>query len=365
MTVSNEIKEKYLNFFFEKIVGFNQPESKVKFVKENECIAIAMDKIARLTRDHGRLRDRVWSNCYFIFHDHSVKPEQAYEDMFSTLKQTMPFLFIRSYVYVIFINTASANQKNLFGQVHSNITTKDFKIWNFNSKYEIKQETRRTNLFGISLKDNESIDDYVYLANPETELERMKSANSDAIDCIRAFTGDLTLLSQTNDMLNEVRRELDSNPRARVLVEGPARSGKTIIAASLLGIYEDAKFLLMNYFFYTAIVDGFHALSNWSKEEIEELVSNPNLEALNELNSKLQDSDRTLQLFNSVYRNLPYAIRECDAPIANSNTQTWLLENISKIIPSALEDGLNVTHFPIFELMIKVKHTALQPDAGL
>ena len=51
----------------------------------------------------------------------------------------------------------------------------------FNSKYEVKEETRRTNLFGITLDESEVVEDYIYLANTESELQRMKSANSDAI----------------------------------------------------------------------------------------------------------------------------------------------------------------------------------------
>lgn len=277
----------------------------------------------------------------------------------------MPYLFVRSYVYVVFINIASATKEDLFGEVQLEVNTKSFKIWYFNSKYEIKLTMRKTNLFGIALTDDESIDDYMYLVNSDTELKRMRAANSDAIDCIRAFTGNLTLMQQTNEMLNEVRHELDTNPRARVLVEGPARSGKTIIAAALLGINKNSKFLLMNYFFYKALVDGFHALSGWSKDEIEALVSNPELDVLIKLKGLLKNPKNLQNHFNTIKKNLPYAIKECDFPLANSNTQKWLLTNLSKVVSDVADSGVNLRSLPIFNLMIKIKHVLEDDKTGV
>ena len=112
-------------------------------------------------------------------------------------------------------------------------------------------------------------------------------------------------------MLERVYTELELNSEARIIVEGPARSGKTIIAATLLGELEDSKFLLMNYFFYQAIVDGFHALSGLTEKEIETLVKNPELDLLISL------KDAVPRLLGSIKKNLKYAIRECDVPRPN------------------------------------------------
>jgi len=326
MKLNNEIVNDYISYFFSKIVGFKSQV--VKYVpigqSDNEFLSIAMDKIDRLTRKSGRLRVRVWSNCYFIFHSDEIEPSKSYKEKVAAIKRHYPFLFIRSYVYFIFVDISKEKQTSILVEPHREIETKDYKIWLFNSKYELQEETRRSNLFGIVLDENEVIDDYIYLANPDSELQRIESSNSDAVDCVRAFTGDLELLEQTSDMLDVVRSEFDENPIARIILEGPARSGKTIIAATLLGEYKDSKFLLMNYFFYQAIVDGFHALSGWSAKEIEQLVKNPEIDQLLSLKEAMPKN------LKKIRENLNYAIRECDNPWPGSKTKQWLMENIEE-----------------------------------
>jgi hypothetical protein len=326
MKLNNEIVSDYISYFFSKIVGFKSQV--VKYVpigqSDNEFLSIAMDKIDRLTRKSGRLRVRVWSNCYFIFHSDEIEPSKSYKEKVAAIKRHYPFLFIRSYVYFIFVDISKEKQTSILVEPHREIETKDYKIWLFNSKYELQEETRRSNLFGIALDENEVIDDYIYLANPDSELQRIESSNSDAVDCVRAFTGDLELLEQTSDMLDVVRSEFDENPIARIILEGPARSGKTIIAATLLGEYKDSKFLLMNYFFYQAIVDGFHALSGWSAKEIEQLVKNPEIDQLLSLKEAMPKN------LKKIKENLNYAIRECDNPWPGSKTKQWLMENIEE-----------------------------------
>lgn len=334
--VNRDIVGKYIGYFFSRIVGFKNQEIKYTSISQsdNEYLSIAMDKIDRLTRKRGKLRTRVWSNCYFIFHSSETDPSKVFEDKISTIKKLYPFLFIRSYIYFVFVNISKEKQLTLLDESCEKIETKDYKIWVFNSKYMVQEEKRRTNLFDINLNDNEEIDDYVYLANPVSELQRIEAANSDAIDCVRAFTGDLELLEQTSNMLDVVRAEFQQNPSARIIVEGPARSGKTIIAATLLGQYEDSKLLLMNYFFYQAIVDGFHALSGWNKRDIEMLVNN------HELDLWLDVKDKMPRLLEKINNNLEYAIRECDRPKSGSKTKQWLMENIA-----ALTNGLEKHDF--------------------
>lgn len=351
MNLHNTVVDEYINFFFSRIVGFRNQNVKYSSIgqSDNEFLAIAMDKIDRLTRKSGKLRNRVWSNCYFVFHGSELDPTKGFMEKVSEIKKQYPFLFIRSYVYFIFVNISMANQSSLLGDLASNIKTSDYKIWLFNSKYEVKEETRRTNLFGITLDESEVVEDYIYLANPESELQRMKSANSDAIDCVRAFTGNLELLEQTSVMLDIVRAEFERNSRARVLVEGPARSGKTIIAATLLGEYENSKFLLMNYFFYQAIVDGFYALSGWNVEEIEALIKNPELDLIVSLKNKIP------WLLKRINNNLEYAIEECRNPRPNTKTKQWLLENISELADVFVKLGLEPDELFGFKGLLNLK----------
>lgn len=353
MKFYNTVIDEYINYFFSRIVGFEHQSIKYAPMSQtnNEFVAIAMDKIDRLTRTRGKLRTRVWSNCYFIFHGSEIDPTKVFAKQITEIKKRYPFLFVRSYVYFIFVNISKTNQSSLLGDPGSNIKTNDYKVWLFNSKYEIKEETRRTNIFGITLNESEVVSDYIYLANPESELRRMESANSDAIDCVRAFTGDLKLLEQTSEMLDVVRAEFERNPKARVLVEGPARSGKTIIAATLLGEYEDSKFLLMNYFFYQAIVDGFYALSDWKADEIEALIGNPELDAMLCLKNAMPG------LLKRISKNLEYAIHECRAPKPNSQTKRWLIDNISEMADGFARAGFGKKDLFGFKSLTNLKES--------
>lgn len=335
MALNNDIVSEYIGFFFSRIVGFKRQEVRYASIgqNDNEFLSIAMDKVDRLTRKSGKLRVRVWSNCYFIFHSNEIEPSKVYKDRVAVTKKRYPFLFIRSYLYFVFVNISKEKQSSLLSESYKNIETKDYKIWLFNSKYELQEETKRTNLFGITLDESEVIDDYIYLANPESELQRIEAANSDAVDCVRAFTGDLELLEQTSAMLDVVRAKFEEDTRARIILEGPARSGKTIIAATLLGEYKDSKLLLMNYFFYQAIVDGFHALSGWSGEEIEALVKNPELDLILNLMNIMPT------LLKKISKNLDFAIQECDRPKSESKTKQWLMENVSEFIDSVEKLG--------------------------
>lgn len=288
MHLSKESVNSYIEFFVRNIIGFEKEEIKFTHIAESsdEYLLIAMDRIARLERQGGRLRQRVWNNVFFIFHENQFLQNDARKEKISDVKRIHPHLFIRSYVYFVFIDATRLSGGTL------RIDTSDFKIWLFNSKYEIREVSIRQNLFNLVLRESEKIDDLMYIANTELELKRLESANSDAIDCVRAFTSELPLLEQTVNMFNKVTEELDNNENAHIIVEGPARSGKTIIAASLLGKYPNSKFLLMNAFFYQAIVDGFYALSSFSSEEIDALVRNPELDMLlilqKEISSKLK-----------------------------------------------------------------------------
>ncbi len=358
MELNNEIVSEYIGYFFSRIVGFKRQEVKYASIGQidNEFLAIAMDKVDRLIRKSGKLRVRVWSNCYFIFHSNEIDPSKVYKDKVAVTKKRYPFLFIRSYVYFVFVNISKEKQSSLLSESYKKIETKDYKIWLFNSKYELQEETKRTNLFGITLDENEMIDDYIYLANPDSELQRIEAANSDAVDCIRAFTGDLELLEQTSAMLDVVRAKFEEDTRARIILEGPARSGKTIIAATLLGEYKDSKFLLMNYFFYQAIVDGLHALSGWSGEEIEALVKNPELDLI------LSLKDVMPRLLKNINKNLDFAIQECDRPRSESKTKKYLMENVSEFIDSVEKLGFEQKDLFVLKSLINLNSKLINTD---
>ena len=337
--ISSKIVPQYLKFFFQKIIGFKNTTSIYeKFVnEENTFISIAMDKISRMQRKGGRLRNKVWSNCIFIFHDNSVKPYEICESVLEEYKEKYPYLFIRSYVYFVFIN--ALNDKQKFCDIGSLAPkTSEYKIWCFNSKYELKEETRRTNLFDIKLSDNEVIDDYVYLASPLDEMNRIQDTNSDVIDCVKAFTGELPIIDQTKELIDKICEELRENENAKILLEGPARSGKTIIAATLLHIYSDSKMLLMNSYFYKALIDGLRSLSTFTPEEVETLISSPKVDEAYKMDVE--------KILDNILKNLRYA-KQSELHYIR-RTSEYLIDNIEKFMLFDIDEN----EMPKFSFLI-------------
>lgn len=70
MHLSENSVSLYIDFFVRNIIGFEKEEIKYTPTHDDgdEYLLIAMDRIARLDRQHGRLRKRIWNNVYFIFH---------------------------------------------------------------------------------------------------------------------------------------------------------------------------------------------------------------------------------------------------------------------------------------------------------
>jgi hypothetical protein len=102
----------------------------------------------------------------------------------------------------------------------------------------------------------------------------------------------------------------------------------------------------VNYFFYQAIVDGFHALSGWNKKEIEELVKNPELDFWLNIKNKMP------KLLKRINENLKYAILECDNPRNNSKTKQWLMENITELTEGFEKIDFETRGFFVLKLLI-------------
>lgn len=295
-----------------------------------------MDKVSRLQRKGGKLRGRIWSHFLFIFYDGKAGEELA-KNTLSKLKVEYPFLFIRSYIYLIFIDRSEFSKNTLIKNEAPTPEKKDYKIWYYNTNYELKPFTIQL-AFGATLKDTETPDDIMHLVNPNEELKRVEVANSEIVDFVRAFSGDLSLFTQTSQMFKEVCKELDvdePNSSTRILVEGPARSGKTIIASSLLGKYKNSKFLLMNRYFHRDLIDGLHGLLKLKKEEISKLVGNPVLDSL-----IFVKEGGVGKIFEMIIRNLDYAIdkRLCEP---QNTPKTANAEDIRKSIKQTKEYLIN------------------------
>lgn len=242
--------------------------------------ACVQDTAERLTEETGRLSVFQWRNCLFVPIDRRVKINEVYEEVFEQLRHRHPSLFIRSYVYVIFIKVYGDNALNLDLDIPSrSISKDDLQIYAWNTNYDVKLQGKQ-DLFNLTgpkdSADNENrfVSNKVFIVqNPGKELDRIQDANSDVIDATRAFLGEIDLVSQTQKYLDDITEVLDDPEQAGVLLEGPARSGKTIIAMSLLSRYPNAKMLLMNWYFYDALVDAFRVWSKLDESEIKRLFA--------------------------------------------------------------------------------------------
>jgi hypothetical protein len=242
--------------------------------------ACVQDTVERLIEtEHGRLSTFQWRNFVFAPIDRNVSEKDVYERVFDELRRALPSIFIRSYVYLVFIEVYGAGALTLPG-VDSAPRARDFQTYYWNTNYDIENiAPSKLALIGNPQKDARGAkkggsprraERVFIVSDPRAELQRIQDANSDVIDAVKAFTGNLGLVKQTSDMLDDVEAAL-RKPGARVLLEGPARSGKTIIAMSLLASDPSAKMLLMNWYFYDALRDAFKIWARQDEEDIARL----------------------------------------------------------------------------------------------
>lgn len=302
-TIDDDERRAYERFFFERICSIDVGSRQDFTVKvpqvEGLYFTSVQDTVERLTDISGRLSTFQWRNCIFAPISRTERPNESYEKIFSLLKTKVPSLFVRSYVYLIFIKlTSKANIPLDFGDSSHKATARprieDYQIYFWNTKYQVRRAGKK-NLFGdpgtnapqINIEqDSELSDDddigiennpekLFIVQNPAYELQRIQDANSDIIDAFRAFNGMLPLVDQTKRYLAEIVWTINNRSNARVLVEGPARSGKTVLAMSLLAKYPKSKMLLMNWYFYEALIDAFKIWSELPMVEIEQLFTMP------------------------------------------------------------------------------------------
>lgn len=200
-----------------------------------------------------------------------TKPKDIYEEVYEAIRNNHPSLFIRSYVCVIFIRVYGVATLGL--DVEALASKDDFQIYAWNTNYEVKPQGKK-DLFNLQNKQEVSASSKVFVvSDPGRELRRIQDANSDVIDAARAYLGELDLISQTRKELEEIEATLDAGRGNSILLEGPARSGKTISAMSLLARYPGSKMLLMNRYFYDALRDAFKIWGRLDEEKISRLFS--------------------------------------------------------------------------------------------
>lgn len=285
---SEETLAAYERCFFEEVCKiptenrrtFSTPLPQV----EGLHFACVQDTVERLIEmEHGKLSTFQWRNFIFAPVDRNVNEHDVYMQVFDELRKALPSIFIRSYVYLVFIKVYGAGALSLSGlDIAPN--TGDFQTYYWNTNYEIERiAPSRLALIGNPQKDakgakkaksHRRTERVFIVSDPRAELKRIQDANSDVIDAVKAFTGNLGLYEETADALGEIEATL-KRPGARVLLEGPARSGKTVIAMSLLASDPHAKMLLMNWYFYDALKDAYKIWTKQDEKDIARLFEPP------------------------------------------------------------------------------------------
>lgn len=158
------------------------------------------------------------------------------------IKEKYAFLLIRSDIYIS-ISTLLLEERFI-----------DSVTYYYTDNYEIKE---------CEVKELKNKPHVLSVQDIDEEFTIIEERNTDAINCVKAFTNTLDIYELTQEKIDSIFEIIDNSikqkTKERILIEGPARSGKTIIAFKLLEKYSKSKFLLMNYYFYRAIKDAFNA----------------------------------------------------------------------------------------------------------
>lgn len=247
----------YVSYFFHEIVGIHTDLYYDKLDNEPFYLSIIKDSITRVTaNDHrGVLMERAWRNCLFFFIDR--KTYAAHFDLhngkfprtndivaiertiFEKIKREHSSWFVRSYVYITLV----------LCDEEIPISKADFHIFYWNTNYKFREVSSKTLIFN-------NVTYSIFAKNVRHELAVIEASNHDVLECVEAYLGSLEYRGDAQERYEDIELDIRSGTEF-ILVEGPARSGKTIIAMRLLHAFRESKLLIMNWYFYRAIKDAF------------------------------------------------------------------------------------------------------------
>jgi hypothetical protein len=303
--------DEYLKFFFKEFCGILQEEISFISFEERYQLAIVKDKVERITGKDasGKLMERTWRNIVFL----KLKKEDVREfsskdfansalNVFDELKSKHGYLFVRSYVYIILV---IENEPGL-------ISKADYHLFYFNTNYRFGPVNGKSQIFN-NVEYSFVVKDIV------SELKTMKDKNMDSLDCARAYNGQLPLYEATIEKINSLYEKIEKQEVNRLLIEGPARSGKTIIAMQLLHKFPHATFLLMNYYFYLALRDAFAVLGLPFPSS---RIFHHDLSSKREFGCAIKKGDRSNGWKKTFNLNLDFVIVDEAQRLSNLDSQT-------------------------------------------
>lgn len=149
--------------------------------------------------------------------------------------------------------------------------------------YKYSEEKGAFNRTYLGSEVNKNFD---FIRQPDDYINLLISNNKYLEDCYYAFSGskDTGLNFITNDYYDTrkyfkaILEAIDHKKKSIIFVHGPAGSGKTILAMRLLGLYKNARMLIINEYFDSELKDIFDGKGELdirfftSQAESEELI---------------------------------------------------------------------------------------------
>lgn len=259
----------YIFYFFKNIANIkldNPIYEKLVFdLTDNVYTSIVKDTVDRI--DNSRhLSQRNSRNCFFCFLEkekwnefveskcdnvtdkrkkESEIEKAVAEGIHKIFKRNHIAWYVHSFVYIVLV----------FASPEELVSKDNFAIYYWNTNYTFKKFPNKSAIFGNTR--------YVkFVDNPNHELELIESKDKELIDCVKAFKygeKDFELFGLTKEHLDDVSFEIENGVEYSI-IEGPARSGKTILAMLLMNKYKECKLLLLNYVFYKDLKMAFKTL---------------------------------------------------------------------------------------------------------
>lgn len=152
--ISDRAFYEYEKLFFEEIClldteGRDSFDTALPAPLNRIHFACVQDTVERLTEITGLTSKFQWRNCLFVPIDRNIRPNDIYKEVYEELRTRHPSLFIRSYVYVIFIKVYGGGALDFGGSVNkAPVSKNDMQIYAWNTKYEIKLQGK-VDLFNL------------------------------------------------------------------------------------------------------------------------------------------------------------------------------------------------------------------------
>ena len=235
----------HLNYFFNNIFPIYNNKTEISFdYVSGYPIVIAKQSYQSLMPKRNTLLSKDWINLIFYPIENKKFNNFDYQSLankiYEEIKKDNSHIFVKSEVFIILFKESDG----------SKINSEHYKIFLFDKNYHFSPVEKILPTYTENL----------YIVNDvKSELSIIQDKNLDAILCAKAFSGELETFEKTSSNLNTIINEIN-NQETRIIVEGPARSGKTILAFSLLKQFSNSILLLMNYHFYKSVKESFHIL---------------------------------------------------------------------------------------------------------